>query len=75
MKPPVSAMPLASALPQNGRRGRARDAFPREISEKKKKPRVKMPLITVANSPDKRPRWQGLERWKTNMRISLVCLP
>ena len=30
-----------------------------------KKPRVKMPLITVANSPDKTAALAGLERWKT----------
>jgi hypothetical protein len=29
-----------------------------------KKPRVKMPLITVANSPDKAAALAGLERWK-----------
>jgi DNA ligase D-like protein (predicted polymerase) len=30
-----------------------------------KKPRVKMPLIVVANSPDKAAALTGLERWKT----------
>jgi hypothetical protein len=30
-----------------------------------KKPRVKMPLITVANSPDKAAALAGLERWKS----------
>jgi bifunctional non-homologous end joining protein LigD len=30
-----------------------------------KKPRVKMPLIVVANSADKAAAWQGLERWKS----------
>ena len=30
-----------------------------------KKPRVKMPLITVANSPDKAVALAGLERWKS----------
>ncbi len=30
-----------------------------------KKPRVKMPLIVVANSPDKTAALAGLERWKT----------
>ena len=29
-----------------------------------KSPRVKMPLITVANSPDKAAALAGLERWK-----------
>jgi len=31
-----------------------------------KKPRTKMPLIVVANSPDKEAALAGLERWKTN---------
>ena len=31
-----------------------------------KKPRVKMPLVVVANSPDKSAALAGLERWKTN---------
>jgi len=30
-----------------------------------KKPRIKMPLITVANSPDRAAAFAGLERWKT----------
>jgi hypothetical protein len=30
----------------------------------KKKPHVQMPLITVANSPDKAAALEGLERWK-----------
>ena len=33
-----------------------------------KKPRVKMPLIVVANSPDKAAALAGLERWKTKYR-------
>jgi DNA ligase D-like protein (predicted polymerase) len=35
-------------------------------SAAKKKPREKMPLIVVANSPDKEAALAGLERWKTN---------
>jgi hypothetical protein len=31
---------------------------------KKKPPRIKMPLIVVANSPDKEAALAGLERWK-----------
>ncbi len=31
----------------------------------KKTPRIKMPLIVVANSPDKKAALAGLERWKT----------
>ncbi|HET7717005.1 MAG TPA: DNA primase small subunit domain-containing protein, partial [Bauldia sp.] len=34
-------------------------------SAKAKTPRVKMPLITVANSPDRDAALAGLERWKT----------
>ena len=30
-----------------------------------KKPRIKMPLIVIANSPDKAAALAGLERWKT----------
>jgi bifunctional non-homologous end joining protein LigD len=33
-------------------------------SSRKKSPRVKMPLVTVANSPDKQAALAGLERWK-----------
>jgi len=33
-------------------------------SSRKKSPRVKMPLVTVANSPDKKAALAGLERWK-----------
>jgi hypothetical protein len=31
----------------------------------KKSPRVKMPLVVVANSPDKNAALAGLERWKS----------
>jgi bifunctional non-homologous end joining protein LigD len=34
----------------------------------KKKPRVKMPLVVVANSPDKDAALAGLERWKSKYR-------
>jgi bifunctional non-homologous end joining protein LigD len=37
---------------------------PRVAPSRAKKPRVKMPLIVVANSPDKRAALAGLERWK-----------
>src|SRR5688572_32742349 len=33
-----------------------------------KKPRIKMPLIVVANSPDKEAALAGLERWKKKHR-------
>src|SRR5262249_60248056 len=36
----------------------------RAKSAAKKPPRVKMPLIVVANSPDKKAALEGLERWK-----------
>jgi len=36
-----------------------------QLAEKRtKKPRVKMPLLTVANSPDRQAALAGLERWK-----------
>src|SRR5207247_3608785 len=40
-----------------------------------KKPRVKMPLIVVANSPDKSAALAGLERWKSkHVKIAgLLC--
>jgi DNA ligase D-like protein (predicted polymerase) len=37
---------------------------PRVAPSRAKAPRVKMPLITVANSPDKEAALAGLERWK-----------
>jgi len=38
----------------------------RAKSAAKKPPRTKMPLVVVANSPDKAAALAGLERWKTN---------
>jgi bifunctional non-homologous end joining protein LigD len=38
---------------------------PSRAKSSPKKPRVKMPLIVVANSPDKAAALSGLERWKT----------
>jgi bifunctional non-homologous end joining protein LigD len=38
---------------------------PSRAKSSPKKPRVKMPLIVVANSPDKAVALAGLERWKT----------
>jgi DNA ligase D-like protein (predicted polymerase) len=37
---------------------------PRVAPSRAKKPRTKMPLITVANSPEKQAALAGLERWK-----------
>ena len=45
--------------------GAARGAFAREIRAKDSAPRAKMPLIVVANSPDKEAALAGLERWKS----------
>ncbi len=38
---------------------------PSRVKSAAKKPRTKMPLIVVANSPDKAAALAGLERWKT----------
>jgi DNA ligase D-like protein (predicted polymerase) len=38
---------------------------PSRAKSKPKRPRIKMPLIVVANSPDKSAALAGLERWKT----------
>jgi DNA ligase D-like protein (predicted polymerase) len=38
---------------------------PRVAPSRQKKPRVKMPLLVVANSPDRTAALAGLERWKT----------
>ena len=58
---------LAAALSQDGRRSAARAAFARKLrgEETPKKPRTKMPLLVVANSPDKAAALAGLERWKS----------
>ena len=39
-----------------------------------KKPRAKMPLIVIANSPDKAAALAGLERWKENTAGSPASL-
>ena len=44
--------------------GEAPRVAPSRAKSKVKKPRVKMPLIVVANSPDKGAALAGLERWK-----------
>ena len=54
---------MASALSQDGRRSATGRAFPRHRPESGK-PQTKMPLIVVANSPDKEAALAGLERWK-----------
>jgi bifunctional non-homologous end joining protein LigD len=45
--------------------GEAPRVAPSRAKSAAKKPRVKMPLIVVANSPDKKAALAGLERWKT----------
>jgi bifunctional non-homologous end joining protein LigD len=45
--------------------GEAPRVAPSRARSAAKKPRVKMPLIVIANSPDKAAALAGLERWKT----------
>src|SRR5207244_10044929 len=45
---------------------RAKSAKSAAAKSTTKKPRVKMPLIVVANSPDKAAALAGLERWRSN---------
>jgi DNA ligase D-like protein (predicted polymerase) len=45
--------------------GEAPRVAPSRAKSAQKKPRVKMPLIVVANSPDKAAALAGLERWKS----------
>jgi bifunctional non-homologous end joining protein LigD len=45
-------------------KGEASRVAPSRAKSAAKKPRVKMPLIVVASSPDKRAALAGLERWK-----------
>ena len=45
-------------------KGEAPRVMPSKAKSAAKKPRVKMPLIVVANSPDKAAALAGLERWK-----------
>jgi hypothetical protein len=47
---------------------RARSAAKKSQSAGKKKSRVKMPLIVIANSPNKEAALAGLERWKRKHR-------
>ena len=57
---------LAAALSQDGGRSAAGGAFARQVRRKDSaKPRTKMPLVVVANSPDKDAALAGLERWKS----------
>ncbi len=62
---------VAAALPQDGGRAEPRGALAREIAAKSAATRLqflqnaaKMPLIVVANSPNREAALAGLERWK-----------
>ena len=44
--------------------GEAKRVAPSRAKSARKPPRTKMPLITIANSPDKQAALAGLERWK-----------
>src|SRR5260370_15390098 len=45
--------------------GEASRVMPSRAKSSTKKPRTKMPLLVVANSPDKQAALAGLERWKS----------
>jgi hypothetical protein len=45
--------------------GEAPRVMPSRAKSAAKKPRTKMPLLVVANSPDKEAALAGLERWKS----------
>ena len=47
---------------------RARSAVKSPVESKAKKPRMKMPLVIVAHSPDRNAALAGLERWKNKHR-------
>jgi bifunctional non-homologous end joining protein LigD len=53
---------------------RARSVKSDGTKSRTKKPRVKMPLIVVANSPDKAAALEGLERWKTKYSAAAALL-
>ena len=48
--------------------GEASRVAPSRARSAAKKPRVKMPLLVIANSPDKKAALDGLERWKKKHR-------
>ena len=54
---------MGGEAPARWRRRCAKGA-PKSAGAAKKAPREKMPLVTVANSPDKAAALAGLERWK-----------
>ena len=64
-RPPVSATRPGRRTFARWRAKAPRVAPSRAKSAAKKPPRAKMPLIVVANSPDKEAALAGLERWKS----------
>jgi hypothetical protein len=61
----ASGIPDAPWPPQYKKmEGEAPRVQPSRAKGAPKKPREKMPLLTVANSPDKKAALEGLERWK-----------
>lgn len=58
--------PSRARKPASSGEGDAGDGATRTVKKKsaRRAPRVKMPLVTVANSPDKDAALAGLERWK-----------
>ena len=56
---------------------RKMEGEPRRVAPsraRRKSPRIRMPLIVVANSPDKEAALQGLERWKNRHAEAAACL-
>jgi len=53
---------------------RAKSAKSAAVKQAVKKPRVKMPLIVVANSPDKAAALAGLEQWKSKYAQAAALL-
>jgi bifunctional non-homologous end joining protein LigD len=57
--------------PSRAKSTTAKSATPKPAAKKR---RIKMPLITVANSPDKQAALSGLERWKTRHPAAAALL-
>jgi len=64
----------ARVAPSRARSGKSDVAKSAAVKRTTKKPRVKMPLIVVANSPDKAAALAGLERWKTKYAEAAALL-
>src|SRR5262249_8728094 len=54
--------------------GEASRVAPSRARKPEKKPRVRMPLLVVANSPNKEAALAGLERWKKKQPDAGKCL-